>query len=89
MTMKSRLEFVGGTPSTSLLTVEPQEIVVTAYHPNKSQLQALARAADLVADSMGTEEKSSARLVELLHARARAALAGSAEGKEVEHVERN
>ena len=83
-----RLEFSGGTPVTALLSVEPHQIVVAAYHPNRSQLQELARVADLVVESMGTEEKPSLSLVLALEEKMRGRLAPMV-GKEVTHVERN
>jgi hypothetical protein len=89
MIVKPKLEFAGGTPETTLLTVEAHQICVSAYHPNRSQLRELARAADLVADSMGTDELPNLGLVHALQEKTALEVIATHLGKETEHVERN
>jgi hypothetical protein len=89
MIVSHRLEFSGGVPETSLMTVEAHQITVTAYHPNRSQLKELSAVSHLVAESMGTDDGPSVALLQKLSRIVPSALTVATNGKEMTHVERN
>ena len=91
MTVQHRLEFSGGIPQTSLLTVEAHQITVTAYKPNRTQLHELGSVSRLVAESMGTDDGPSVALLQKLSRSVPSALTVVAipQTEEAQHVERN